>query len=67
MIGARMNGVLGEIALRDVDLTASANAPSAADGIEIDAERTCGLEQACAVSEFAPLAGGCEDDSMGAH
>ena len=65
MIGARMNRVLGEIALGDIDLAASANAPSAADRIEIDAERARGLKQACAVGEFAPLAGGREDDAMG--
>ena len=45
MIGAGMNGVLGEIALGDVDLTAAANASPAADRIEIDAERARGFEQ----------------------
>ena len=45
MIGARMNGVLGEIALGDVDLTAAANASSAADRIEIDAERARGFQE----------------------
>ena len=65
MIGARMNSVLGEIALRDVDLTAAANAAPAADRIEIDAERARGFEQTCAVGELAPLAGGREDDAMG--
>jgi hypothetical protein len=34
-----MNGVLGEITLCDIDLTAAANAAPAADRIEIDAER----------------------------
>ena len=65
MIGARMNGVLGEIALGDVDLTAAANASAAADRIEIDAERARGFEQTRAVGELAPLAGGCENDAMG--
>ena len=65
MIGAGMNGVLGEIALCDVDLTAPTNAASAAHRIEIDAERARGFEQTRAVGELAPLAGGCEDDAMG--
>ncbi len=46
MTGARMNGVLGEIALRDFDLAAAADAAPAADRIEIDAERARGFEQA---------------------
>ena len=45
MIRARMNGVLGEIALGDIDLTAAANASSAADRIEIDAERARGFQE----------------------
>ena len=45
MIGARMNGVLGEIALGDVDLAAAANASPAADRIEIDAERARGFQE----------------------
>jgi hypothetical protein len=40
-----MNGVLGEIALCDVDLTAAANATPAADRIEIDAERARGFQE----------------------
>jgi hypothetical protein len=40
-----MNGVLGEIALGDVDLAAAANAPPAADRIEIDAERARGFQE----------------------
>jgi hypothetical protein len=60
-----MNGVLGEIALRDLDLTAPANAPAAADRIEIDAERARRFEQTRAVGELAPLAGGRENDAMG--
>ena len=67
MIGARMNGVLGEIALGDFDLAAAADAAPAADRIEIDAERARGFEQAYAFGEFAALAGGGEDDAMGAH
>ena len=50
MIGARMNGVLGEIALGDFDLAAAADAPPAADRIEIDAERPRGRNR------FAPSA-----------
>ena len=46
MIGARMNGVFGEIALCDVDLTAPANASTATDRVEIDAERARGFQEA---------------------
>ena len=46
MIGARMNGVLGEIALRDVDLTAATNTSPATDRVEIDAERARGFQEA---------------------
>ena len=67
MIGAGMNGVLGEIALGDVDLTAAANASSTAHRIEIDAERARSFEQACAFGELAPLAGGREDDAVEAQ
>ena len=59
-----MNCVLGEIALGDVDLTAAADAPPAADRIEIDAERARGREQARAFGELAALAGGREDDAI---
>ena len=45
MIGARMNGVLGEISLGDVDLAAAANTAPAADRIEIDAERARGFQE----------------------
>ena len=38
MTGARKKRVLGEIALGDIDLAAAANAPPAADRIEIDAK-----------------------------
>ena len=67
MVGARMNGVLGEIALRDIDLAAAADAPPAADRIEIDAERPRRFEQAYAFGELAALARGREDDAMGAQ
>ena len=59
--------VLGEIALGDFDLAAAANASPAADRIEIDAERARGFEQARAFGELAALAGGGEDDAMGAQ
>ena len=65
MIGARgIDGMLGEIALGDIDLAAPAYAASAADRIEIDAKRARGGEQARAVGEFAAFAGGREDDAM---
>jgi hypothetical protein len=57
--------VLGEIALRDIDLTAAANASPAADRIEIDAKPARGGEQAQAFGELATLTGGREDDAMG--
>ncbi len=60
-----MNGVLGEIALGDIDLTASANASAAADRIEIDAERARGFQQARAFGELAALSRRREDDAMG--
>ena len=63
MIDAGMNRMLGEISLRDVDLTAAANASPATDRIEIDAERARGFEQAQAFRELAPLAGGRENDA----
>ena len=67
VIGAGMNGVLGEIALGDVDLTATADASAAADRIEIDAERARGFQETRAFGELAALAGGHEDDAMGAQ
>ncbi len=45
MLVAGMNGVLGEIPLCDLDLTAAANASAAADRIEIDRESARGFEQ----------------------
>jgi hypothetical protein len=65
VIGAGMNGVLGEIALCDIDLAAAANASPAADRIEIDAERARRFEQACTFGELTALAGGRENDAMG--
>ena len=67
MIGARMNGVFGEIALCDVDLTAPANAATATDRVEIDAERARGFQEAQAFGELAPLSGRREDDAMDAQ
>ena len=55
MIGARVNRMLGEIALGDIHLAAAAYAPSAADRIEIDAKLARDGEQARAVGEFAAL------------
>ena len=67
MIGARVNRMLGEIALGDIHLAAAAYAPSAADRIEIDAKFARDGEQARPVGEFAPFAGGREDDAMTAQ
>jgi hypothetical protein len=62
-----MDRMLGEIAVHDVDLAAAADAPPAADRIEIDAKLARDGEQALAVGEFAPFAGGREDDAMTAQ
>jgi hypothetical protein len=67
MIGARMNCVLGEIALGDDDLTATANAPPAADRIEIDAKLARGGEQARPFGELAAFSGRRKDDAMRAQ
>ena len=67
MIGARMNGVFGEIGLCDVDLTAPANASTATDRVEIDAERARGFQEAQAFGKLAALSGRREDDAMDAQ
>src|SRR6185312_13238218 len=67
MTGARMDRVLGEIALHDIDLAAAADAPPAADRIEINAKLARRREEACPLGEFAALAGGREDDAMEAQ
>ena len=62
MIGVGGNGVFRKFAVRDLDLTARADAAPAADGIEIDAEFSRRLEHGDAVVELAALAGRGEDD-----
>ncbi len=64
VIGAGNDGVFGELAFGDVDLTARADAAPAAHGIEIDAELSRGFQDRHAVLEFAALARGREDDQM---
>ena len=64
---ARIQRVLGEGALGDVDLAAAADPAPAADGIEIDPEFSGGVEQARPVGERAALAGRGEDDPVFAH
>ena len=46
VVGARVDAVLGERALADVDLAAPADAAPAADAIDIDAELARGLQHA---------------------
>ena len=64
VIGRRRYAVLGELALGNLDLAASANSPSAADRIEIDAETPRRIEEARSFDESSPLAGRREDDQM---
>src|ERR1700722_16821057 len=54
--------VLGEFALRDIDLTAPADAAAAADRVEIDAESARDLQHAGAVGDFVAFARRREDD-----
>jgi hypothetical protein len=67
MIGAGMDGVLGEGPLGNVDLAAAANATPAADGIKIDAKRAGGFKQTCTFGELAAFSGRREDNAMGAQ
>ena len=67
MIRAGLNCVFGEGAFSDIDLTAPANAPPAADRIEIDAERARGGQQARPIGELTALSGRREDDAMHAQ
>ena len=62
MVGARVDAVLGERALGDLDLAAPADAAPAADGIEVDAEPARRVEQGGALGEAPALAGRREDD-----
>ena len=56
---------LGEVAGTRLHLAAAAEAAAAADRIEIDAERACGVEDRGAEGEAPALAGGREDDEGG--
>ena len=64
VVGGGDDLVLGEFAVGDVDLAAAADAASAADGIEINAELARGFEQADAVGDVPALARGGEYDAM---
>ena len=59
--------VLGEFALGDFDLAASADAASAAHRIEVDAELARRFEHADAIRDLAAFAGGRENDKPGRH
>ena len=56
------HAVLGEFALGDHDLAASADSAPAADRIDVDAERARGLQEWSADRESPALAGRHEDD-----
>ena len=59
--------MLGEAALAHQHLTAPADAPAAADGIDIDAELAGAVEQARANGKTPPLARGGENDIGAFH
>src|SRR6185369_16402499 len=61
MVGARDDAVLGELALSQIDLTASADAAPAADGVDIDAERARCLEHRRSERKAAALSRRRED------
>ena len=56
------DAVLGELAFGDADLAAAAQAPPAADRIDVDAERARRLQKRRALGEPAALAGRGKDD-----
>src|SRR5579872_6896680 len=64
VIGRRDDAVLGEMARRDLDLAAAANAAAAADRIEIDAEAAGRFEHARAFRQALALARRREDNEM---
>src|SRR5579872_7224575 len=64
MIDGRGHAVFGEMAARDFNLTASANAAAAADRIEIDAEPARRLQHAGAFREPLALTGRREYNKM---
>src|SRR5690606_31545492 len=63
VIGARVDAVLGEAALAELDLAAPADAAAAAHGVDIDAEHARGLEHGGAACERAALARRREHDT----
>ena len=67
MVACGDQRVLGEFALGDFDLAASADAASAAHRIEADAELARRFEHADAIRDFAAFAGGGENDKPGRH
>ena len=64
MVGARIDARAWRNRPGHIDLAAPADAPPAADRIEIDAKLARGGEQARPFGEFAALAGGREDDAI---
>src|SRR5882672_1491077 len=62
MLGPRDDAVLGELAFRQIDLTAPANAAPAAHRVDVDAERPRRLENWRAERKPAAPAGRREDD-----
>ena len=64
MRGSRDDRVLRVLALAHLDLAASADAAATADGVDIDAESSGGLEHGRSAREPASPAGRSEDDEM---
>jgi hypothetical protein len=62
MITAGCDAQLGELAFRDDYLATTADAATATDGIDVDAELTGSLQNRCADWKAAASAGGHEDE-----
>ena len=65
MIGRGRDAVLGENAVLDGDLAFAARLLAAANGLDLDAEHACGIEQIGAGRDLALAAGGLKNDSAG--
>ena len=65
MIGGGRDAVLGEDAVLDGDLAFAARLLAAANGLDLDAEHACGIEQVGAGRDLALAAGGLKNDSAG--
>ena len=65
MIGRGCDAVLGENAVLDGHLAFAARLLTAANGLDLDAEHACGIEQVCAGRDLALAAGRLKNDSAG--